>query len=80
MHPSYKAGDVVFARRFFFQAPCVEDVVIALHPLTKRLLIKRIKRIEKGKYFLTGDNAHESTDSRIFGKIERKFIIAKVLS
>jgi type IV secretory pathway protease TraF len=44
--------------------------------------LEKIKRIEKQQgdlIYLLGDNAGASTDSRDFGWVQAKFIIAKVV-
>jgi nickel-type superoxide dismutase maturation protease len=78
MLPKYKPGDVIFASRliYFFKKPKIGDVVVITQ--NKKLMVKRIKKIKDGKYFLIGDNPTSSTDSRTFGWIGRKEIIARV--
>ena len=41
--------------------------------------IKRVKEFKDGKFFVTGDNADFSTDSREFGWIESDEIVGKLL-
>ena len=56
----------------------VGDLVIVKHPRQSLLLIKRIFEIQDNKVFLLGDNAKESTDSKIFGPIPTKDIAGLV--
>ncbi|MEK7571184.1 MAG: nickel-type superoxide dismutase maturation protease [Patescibacteria group bacterium] len=64
---------------FFFKQPQVGDIVAAKDPRDGKILIKRIAKKEKQKYFLMGDNPAHSTDSRTFGMIDRKNILGKVI-
>lgn len=79
MSPTLEDGtSVLIAPSKQFQA---RDIVLAHHPFKKS--VKILKRIESitpdGNYFLAGDNAAESTDSRSFGAIQAKEIIGKVV-
>lgn len=60
----------------------VGDIVLAQHPIELDLqIVKRIQRInEKGHYFLVGDNLKDSTDSRDYGAVTRKYILGKVIA
>lgn len=53
------------------------DVVIARY--RGREIIKRIERIEPSRIFVIGDNLGQSTDSRHFGWLSRRDVIAKVV-
>lgn len=64
---------------YFWSYPNINDIVLCLDPRDKRILVKRITQMDSKKYFVTGDNSSESTDSRVFGMIERQAILAKVL-
>lgn len=87
MYPTYIDGQKLRAKRitrfeklqigavYVFYAPDDED----------KALIKRLVYIHKSNYshieycYFLGDNAIESRDSRKFGYVSRKNIIAKVL-
>ena len=79
MLPGLKDGDVVLVDPY--AAPRIGDVVLARHPFKKSVqIIKRIKEISpEGRYFLVGDNAGESTDSRTFGAIPAKDVLGKAV-
>lgn len=81
MEPTYKEHSKVLARKLWFPRDnvYVGDVVVAKGPISKRLILKRIKEIKNNTYFLIGDNPQESTDSRSFGYISPKDIVARVL-
>lgn len=79
MEPAFKPEDYVLVNRlsFLLKNPKIKDAVIAR--IKGKMLLKRIKKIENGKYFIVGDNWEDSYDSRRFGLIEKKDIIGKVL-
>jgi type IV secretory pathway protease TraF len=58
-----RVGQVVLARRP--DRPLVE-------------LVKRIAALEGDRVVLLGDNAAQSTDSRVFGPVDRQAVIAVV--
>jgi nickel-type superoxide dismutase maturation protease len=58
----------------------IGDIVVARHPFRKTPIIKRITEFSTGgKFFLSGDNPEESTDSRSFGAIPERDILGKVI-
>jgi nickel-type superoxide dismutase maturation protease len=78
MEPVIKNGGTVLVSNLFywFKKPSIGDIVAFRD--TGKILIKRIKRIQGSKYFLTGDNQKDSIDSRQFGLISKREIIGKV--
>lgn len=79
MQPTYRPGQVLLGLRW--RRPRLGDVVVAHNGLP---LIKRVGRIDSDGYWLIGDNAAASIDSRSFGAIRRDqveaVIIAKIAS
>ena len=79
MLPVLKDGDLVLIN------PCADlsvgDVVLVRHPFKQSVkIVKRIAEIlPDEKYFLVGDNAPESTDSRSFGAVSVKDILGKAV-
>lgn len=75
MWPAFRPGTLVIAWRY--REPRAGDVVIA----TKkgREIIKRIARQGDMGYFLVGDNAEASTDSRVFGWVAPQSIKGVVI-
>ena len=53
------------------------DIIIVRHDGMEK--IKRIANIKGGLLYIHGDNAASSTDSRHFGWLPRKEILAKVI-
>lgn len=80
MNPTLKDGEAVLVDR---EAKIeVGDIVVAKHPTEQNSeVIKRVGRInERGNYFLLGDNAADSNDSRHFGAVTREYIKGKVVA
>jgi len=75
MHPTLRKGMLVLAMRFLHIGP--GDVVIVRHDNLEK--VKRVEKIRDDKVFLTGDNPDSSTDSRNFGWLPQKAIMAKVI-
>lgn len=75
MLPVLKNGEFVFINPYL--EPQIGDIVLARHPFKQSVkIVKRLKEItSEGKFFLGGDNAPESTDSRSFGAIQAKDIL-----
>lgn len=76
MDPFFPQGAFVLAWSWF-KTLKVGDVVVAKN--NNLLILKRIKKIKNGGFFLIGDNEKESTDSRYFGFLEKKDILGKVI-
>ena len=75
MAPALKAGQLVVGRQT--RELAAGDVVIVSHNGLEK--IKRIEKQEGDLVYLLGDNPSESTDSRSFGWLPAKTIIAKVV-
>ena len=82
MVPLLKPGDEVLidAKAYAQHPPCINDIIVAQHPYRDIKLIKRVITSENGRYFLKGDNALESTDSRTFGAVKPEQILGRVTS
>lgn len=79
MEPKIEHGDIVLASNIFylFKKPRINDIVSFRKK--DKILLKRITRIDEGKYFLEGDNKNDSLDSRKFGHISKEQILGKVV-
>jgi signal peptidase I len=82
-------ADQVVALKYVLVSPARGDVVVFHAPTRARaacglkpgaILIKRISRIVNGRYFLRGDNAGASCDSRVWGTVPRGNLIGRVVA
>lgn len=81
MEPTIKNGESILVSSipFLFSKPKIGDIVAFLEKDSRKVFIKRIIKMNKNKYFLTGDNKKDSKDSRVFGWIGRREIVGKVV-
>jgi nickel-type superoxide dismutase maturation protease len=81
MGPTIKVGQTVLVNRlsYWFTKPKIDDIIALYDPRDGKILIKRITKKNRTKYFVEGDNKGASTDSRVFGWIEKRAIIGKVV-
>lgn len=81
MSPTLNPGDIVLASSlpYLFRGPNINEVIVCWEPRSRKILVKRIIKLDKDAYFITGDNPEESTDSNSFGPIMRRDIIGKVI-
>ncbi|MBI2019475.1 S26 family signal peptidase [Candidatus Daviesbacteria bacterium] len=79
MLPVFKPGQEVltFNWAHFFSRPKIGDIVVI--KVKGKEIVKRIQKLCKDGYFVQGDNAPESTDSRDFGPIDKSKIVGKVI-
>jgi phage repressor protein C with HTH and peptisase S24 domain len=75
MAPTLPSGKLVVAVYPLGLRP--GSIVVFTHQGREK--IKRIARMEKGRFFVVGDNPPGSTDSRDFGWIDRSQIVGKVI-
>ena len=80
MEPQIKTGETVLVSsiQYWFKIPKIHDIV-AFKDSTNKILIKRIIKIQNGKYFVQGDNKNDSLDSRKFGYISKDKIIGEII-
>jgi signal peptidase I len=80
MEPQIKTGETVLTSNipYWFKSPKINDIV-AFKDNAGRVLIKRISKVQSGKYFVEGDNKKDSLDSRKFGYIFKNQIIGEVI-
>ena len=80
MEPQIKTGETVLVSGipYWFKIPKINDIV-AFKDNNGKVLIKRIVKIQNGKYFMQGDNKHDSLDSRQLGLISKNQIIGEFI-
>jgi nickel-type superoxide dismutase maturation protease len=80
MEPFLKNGDLVLVTGliYIFKNPKINDIV-AFRVSSGKVLIKRIREIKNGLFFVSGDNKKDSLDSKDFGLISKKSIIGKLI-
>lgn len=81
MKPTLQEGSIVIVNKlaYLFKNPQVGEIVALKKPGSREVIIKRVSRVEKGKYFVIGDNKEQSTDSRKFGMLTKNDIIGKII-
>lgn len=79
MEPSILDGQKILMSNipYFWRNPRVGDIVA--FKFKDKIFVKRIKSIDKGKYFLEGDNKKDSLDSNKLGDISRRNILGKII-
>ena len=78
MSPSFSDGDELLFDPYINQTLNIGDILLFNHPYKKNnKLVKRITKIKGDSlYFLEGDNPVNSSDSKTFGYINKKSILA----
>ena len=80
MYPTLLDGEKKHSRRFFnkFDTPKIGRIYVYRDP-TGKLVIKRLKMIKGNSCYFVGDNPSMSYDSRYYGFINRKHIVAVLM-
>jgi nickel-type superoxide dismutase maturation protease len=83
MVPALEPGERVLFDRLAYavNGPCVGDIVLARHPARPGVrMIKRVAECQglgRDEFWLLGDNAEGSTDSRTLGAFRREDIVGR---
>lgn len=79
MEPSLKSGQYVVVGGLS-KTVKEGDIVVLKHPYRDMRLVKRVKNVSNGKYFVLGDNETLfGEDSREFGHVSEEQILGKVI-
>ena len=77
MSPKFNEGDFILSiKKPFFKIKKGDSVIFYKEPYGK--MLKDVKEVYKNSLFVLGTHPH-SSDSRVFGKISKKDVEAKVL-
>lgn len=88
MSPTYRDSERLIGRRVFFKKKCKIDDIYVIHlkdteTESPYFVIKRLKGIrtinDKTDYWFLGDNSEVSYDSRHYGYINSRRVVAKVI-
>ena len=78
MEPTLRSGEWWLARRT--RRVAVGDVVVVRQPEQEDLLtVKRITRREGARWWVEGDNAAHSRDSRHYGPVTDEAVLARLV-
>ena len=83
MFPTLNDGDKLTSVRSYLCRLNIGDIIVAkpnAYGCDNRLVIKRIADIKGDYFYLLGDNPDESYDSRNYGWVSKKEIVAKVVT
>ncbi len=78
MEPTLNPGDYVFVNGFSKKIK-INDVVVVKHPSKNIYIIKRVKKVDGDRYYVLGDNAGKSDDSRKFGMLGADGLVGKLI-
>ncbi len=76
MSPMLRPGQLLLALPRFRRLKPGQVVIVSQGGREK---VKRIERIDRGHVFVIGDNLSASTDSRHFGWLKRRDVVARVV-
>ena len=79
MRPTLEPGDRVLCVRS--RRVRVHDLVALRDPRDGRLLVKRVRAVDAASRAVTveGDNPASSTDSRVFGAVDRRDVVGRAV-
>lgn len=82
MEPALRPGDYVIVNRWAYrkEGPAIGDVVVLRNPeAPSQYLVKRVMSGDRMTgFFVLGDNAAHSRDSRAFGMVPLHLVVGKV--
>lgn len=78
MVPTLKPGDLVLVERISKPFRDFKTGEIVVFKKGKEWFIKKIQTVHDRRYFVVGENAKFSIDSRHFGWVDKKDIIGKI--
>lgn len=83
MYPTLNDGEIFIGRRVFRKTKCkVGEIYVYKAPDYEgkgkevKYVIKRLASIKEGKYYFLGDNLSDSQDSRMYGLVDSRRVVA----
>lgn len=84
MFPTLTDREFYMSIRVFRKDKCKVGKIYVYRPPyeseEEKFVIKRLADIKDGKYFFLGDNADDSYDSRYYGYVDSKNVVARLLT
>jgi signal peptidase I len=84
MFPTLSDGEFYMSKRVFRKSKCKIGKIYVYRPPydggEEKFVIKRLAYIKDGKYFFLGDNADDSYDSRYYGYVDSKNVVAQLIT
>lgn len=84
MFPTLSDGEFYMSIRVFRKDKCKVGKIYVYKPPyedeVEKFVIKRLADIKDGKYFFLGDNADGSYDSRYYGYVDSKNVVAQLIT
>ena len=84
MFPTLNDGEFYIGKRVFRKSKCKVGKIYVYRPPyeseQEKFVIKRLADIKDGKYFFLGDNADDSYDSRYYGYVDSKNVVAELIT
>ena len=84
MFPLLQPGNEILIDPYAYKKfpPKLDDIVVTKHPEKPEItIVKRVTAFDgETRYFLTGDNLTDSTDSRHWGSVKSEDILGRVTS
>lgn len=81
MEPTLLNGSKVLVSSlpFLIRDPEINDIIAFVDKTSGKVFLKRIIKRKGQRYFVAGDNKHDSLDSQKLGWISKKDIVGKML-
>ena len=84
MFPTLIDKEFYFGRRIFRKDKCKVGKIYVYRPPydsdEEKFVIKRLAEVKNGKYYFLGDNPDDSYDSRYYGYVDSKNVVAQLLT
>lgn len=83
MYPTLYDGEFHIGIRVFRKSKCKVGEIYVFRPPydseEQKFVIKRLTEVKDGKYYFLGDNPDESYDSRYYGFVDSRRVVARII-